>query len=628
MKNLFKFLFVTSLAVFAVSCEDYDDSKLSGRVDELEDRVDSHDALLAQLQANIKSLNDANAAFTALLNGGVITDVQTIDENGRTGYAITVVNSQGSTTYKIFNGKDGEDGEDGQPGAPGTPGTDGVDGTAPELTVKYEEETGRYYWVLDGDPLDDGQGGKVYASGEQGEKGDDGAPGVTPMFKAEEEDGQMYWWVSTDGKEMGAEDKKWEKLSPITGDVTTVSGANMEYNAGDQTVTFSLGDYSCKFDVMPVKFTVEGKDKTHFYNGETKTYTYEIGEQDAANYLVKVSLQNANGDFSVDIDSEKKQISVTANKAGAKNVVDVELVKQNGTCKHIYFEVAADASIVDFKYNNEVLLTGTEAGYSDAPIEITFDQALAKEVTFNVEVKTTLPDGSFTTIPETLMVESGKDSAEIDYTVDGSQLTAGTGYTLTVTLSTEDSEMIKLETDTYNAVLGSEMEEVELAGVNYSSPFDGYSHGEGGGPDALCDTNAGSFFGTWYWYDNVFTEYAQERKVYGLYIDVTLPEAIKAVQFQFQQRAGNGNVQEYTIGGSANGSDMQVIGKGSTTAGYTPGGVGDEDETGRYITPEGTTKVRFGATRAGNSDTTGEFVENGNPVPSMTLAELHVWVLK
>ena len=116
MKNLFKFLFVTSLAVFAVSCEDYDDSKLSGRVDELEDRVDSHDALLAQLQANIKSLNDANAAFTALLNGGVITDVQTIDENGRTGYAITVVNSQGSTTYKIFNGKDGEDG---QPGAAG-----------------------------------------------------------------------------------------------------------------------------------------------------------------------------------------------------------------------------------------------------------------------------------------------------------------------------------------------------------------------------------------------------------------------------------------------------------------------------------------------------------------------------
>ena len=621
MKNLFKFLFVTSLAVFAVSCEDYDDSKLSGRVDELEDRVDSHDALLAQLQANIKSLNDANAAFTALLNGGVITDVQTIDENGRTGYAITVVNSQGSTTYKIFNGKDGEDG---QPGAPGTPGTDGVDGTAPELTVKYEEETGRYYWVLDGDPLDDGHGGKVYASGEQGEKGDDGAPGVTPMFKAEKdastpEDQQIYWWVSTDG-----EGNEWQKLSPITGDVTTVSGANMEYNAGDQTVTFSLGEQSYTFDVMPVKFTVEGKDKTHFYNGETKTYTYEIGEQDAANYLVKVSLQNANGDFSVDIDSGKKQISVTANKAGAKNVVDVELVKQNGTCKHIYFEVAADANGTRFTYNNEVMITGEEAEYSADPIEIKFDRTLSGQVTFNVSVETTLPEGSHT-IPQTLEVESGSSSAQIDYTVDGTQLTAGTGYTLTVTLSTED-EMIGVD-GTYNAVLGSATVKQTLTEDNYKCPFTEGGLSDGNGLGALCDESADSFFGTfWNWFQELDT-YAQERKVYGLYIDVTLPEAIKAVQFQFQQRAYNASVKAYTIGGSAGGSDMQVIGSGSTTAEG-----GQTVTTNAFFAPEGTNKVRFGVTKGypGDNeidDTTGEIPHQGI-VPTMTLARLDVYVLK
>lgn len=626
MKNLFKFLFVTSLAVFAVSCEDYDDSKLSGRVDELEDRVDSHDALLAQLQANIKSLNDANAAFTALLNGGVITDVQTIDENGRTGYAITVVNSQGSTTYKIFNGKDGKDGEDGQPGAPGTPGTDGVDGTAPELTVKYEEETGRYYWVLDGDPLDDGQGGKVYASGEKGEKGDDGAPGVTPMFKAEKdastpEDQQIYWWVSTDG-----EGNEWQKLSPITGDVTTVSGANMEYNAGDQTVTFSLGEQQYTFDVMPVKFTVEGKDKTHFYNGETKTYTYEIGEQDAANYLVKVSLQNANGDFSVDIDSGKKQISVTAKKAGAKNVVDVELVKQNGTCKHIYFEVAADVRIMSFTNNNETLLTGTGAGYSDAPIGITFDLPLAETVTFNVEVETTLPDGSYTTIPKTLQVESGSDSAQIDYTVDGSKLTAGTGYTLTVTLSTE-SEMIALETDTYNAVLASEAKKQNLTKENYSSPFDGASeendpghiYNEGGSIAALCDGQASPHFGSAYWSVDAFTTYTEEIKEYGVWVDVNLPEKVKWVLFRFQQRKGNGKVVDYKIGVGADGSALKVAGTGTAE---NQDGAG-WNTTDAYPVPDGSQqKARFGVTRSDMGSLTD------TPVKSMAIAELEVWVLK
>lgn len=604
MKNLFKFLFVTSLAVFAVSCEDYDDSKLSGRVDELEDRVDSHDALLAQLQANIKSLNDANAAFTALLNGGVITDVQTIDENGRTGYAITVVNSQGSTTYKIFNG---------------------IDGTAPELTVEYEEETGRYYWVLDGDPLDDGQGGKVYASGEQGEKGDDGAPGVTPMIKADKdastpEDQQIYWWVSTDG-----EGNEWQKLSPITGDVTTVSGANMEYNAGDQTVTFSLGEQSYTFDVMPVKFTVEGKDKTHFYNGETKTYTYEIGEQDAANYLVKVSLQNANGDFSVDIDSGKKQISVTANKAGAKNVVDVELVKQNGTCKHIYFEVAADANGTRFTYNNEVMITGEETEYTPYPIEITFDKPLTKEVTFNVEVETTLPDGSSHTIPETLKVASGEDGAQIDYTVTCANLVAGTGYTLTVTLSTED-EMIGVD-GTYNAIFGSATTKVELTAENYSSPFDGASeendpdhiYSEGGSIAALCDGQASPHFGSAYWSVDAFTTYAEEIKEYGVWVDVNLPEKVKAVQFRFQQRDGNGKVVDYKIGVGADGSALKVAGTGTAE---NQDGAG-WNTTDAYPVPDGSQqKARFGVTRSNMGGLTD------TPSKSMAIAELEVLVLK
>ena len=106
-----------------------------------------------------------------------------------------------------------------------------------------------------------------------------------------------------------------------------------------------------------------------------------------------------------------------------------------------------------------------------------------------------------------------------------------------------------------------------------------------------------------------------------MWVDVNLPEKVKAVQFKFQQRNGNGQVRNYTIGGSADGSDMQVIGKGSTTANG-----GEEDATDPYYTPEGTNKVRFGVTYSSMGDLTG--TQGGGPAKSMALAELEVWVLK
>lgn len=612
MKRLI--FFVLGVMLAAACTDDYDDSALKDRIDGLEDRVDAHDALLKELRAAVDNFNATNAAFTKLLNNGVITEVTPFEDNGRSGLQFTVRTPEGDTTYKVYDGKDGQNGQNGQ---------NGQSGHSPQLGLASEDD-GRKYWTLDGEPLLY-EGQKVYATGERGEKGENG---VTPEFKVEKdaatpEDQQTYWWVSTDGKETEDPGKTWQKLTPITGEVTTVEGVNLSYDKAAQTVTFTLQEQSYTFDVMPSSFTVSNTDKNHFHNGQTRTYDYEIGDAGSSEYLVKASLQNANDDFSVRVDPLQKRISVTANKPGATNTVDVELVKQNGTCKHCYFEVFSDVSRAGFENNDEAVLTGSEAGYDDSPIRIGFDQSVRETLTFNVAVETTLPEGSYD-IPKTLEVTSGRSSAQLEYTVDGSKLTAGMGYTLSVTLSSE-SEFLEFESPVYKAVVGTEMVKMQLSADNYSSPFDGASevndpssaYAEGGGIAALCDGLSTPHFGSAYWSIDAFTTYSQEIKEYGVWVDVSLTETMKALKFRFQQRNGNGKVIEYKVGAGVE-ANLQVVGTGTAQNQQGEGW----NETAGYICPQGSNKARFGVTKSSQG------VLTESPKESMALLELEVYVLK
>ena len=223
MKRLLTLL----LASVLFGCgESYDDSALTGRVDDLENRVAKLEELCKQMNTNISSLQ---TLVNALQNKDYITSVVPITKDGETiGYTISFTQSAPIT---IYNGQDGKDGQDGKPGE------DGKDGSTPVIGVKQDAD-GIYYWTVNGDWLTDDSGNKIKAEGRDGQDGEDGKPGqdgndgqdgkpgedgedgqdgkpgedgkdgITPQLKIE--DG--YWYISyNDGA-------SWTQLGKATGD--------------------------------------------------------------------------------------------------------------------------------------------------------------------------------------------------------------------------------------------------------------------------------------------------------------------------------------------------------------------------------------------------------------------------
>ena len=188
------------------SCKDaYDDSELTGRVENLENRVQK---LEEQMNSNISSLQ---AILEALNNNDYVTKVVPIT-NGKKEIGYTIHFSKG-TSINIYHGQDGQNGQDGY---------------TPQIGVKQDSD-GIYYWTLDGEWMTDDSGNKIKAQGidgQNGQDGEDGAPGqdgkpgedgqdgkdgITPKFKIEDK----YWWVSYNN---GA---NWEKLGQAKGEDAT-----------------------------------------------------------------------------------------------------------------------------------------------------------------------------------------------------------------------------------------------------------------------------------------------------------------------------------------------------------------------------------------------------------------------
>lgn len=218
--------------LLASGCSDeYDDSALTGRVDDLESRVEKLEELCRQMNTNISSLQ---TLVTALQNGDYITSVTPVTSGGQTiGYTMTFKHALPITIYHGTNGKDGQDGTDGKDGQDGKNGTTPVIGVAPY--------NGVYYWTLNGTWLTDTSGNKIKAEGtdgrdgvdgrpgqdgedgkpgtdgkpgqdgddgQDGKPGEDGEDGITPQLKIENE----YWYISYDN---GA---SWTQLGKATGD--------------------------------------------------------------------------------------------------------------------------------------------------------------------------------------------------------------------------------------------------------------------------------------------------------------------------------------------------------------------------------------------------------------------------
>ena len=173
---------------------EYDDSALTGRVDNLESRVEKLEELCKQMNTNISSLQ---TLVTALQDNDYITAVTPVTNGSKTiGYTITFKKASPITIYHGTDGKDGQDGTD---------GTNGKDGVTPKIGVaKFE---GAYYWTLNGEWLTDASGNKIKAEGTDGQPGQEGKDGITPKLKIE--DG--YWWISYDNEQ------NWIQVGQATG---------------------------------------------------------------------------------------------------------------------------------------------------------------------------------------------------------------------------------------------------------------------------------------------------------------------------------------------------------------------------------------------------------------------------
>lgn len=287
MKKLFV-LAALSIAAILPSCsDDYDDTALRGRVDDLEDRVEQLETLCRQLNSDISSLH---TLVTALQQNDYVTGVVPVVSGGETvGYTITFTKSDPIT---IYHGKDGENGH------------------TPIIGVELVNDV--YYWTLDGAPLTDSTtGARIPASA---------SDGMTPQLRIEE----GYWQLSYDGSE-------WQQLGQATGDKGDTGAAggdsifsNVEDN--NEEVVFTLADGVTTIVIprrqtLAISFT-EG-DTLLFDINETQTIHYTITGGSDRN-IIKAEMQNLDDCYTLrttPTSTTKGTIAITATIPSMNNVI-------------------------------------------------------------------------------------------------------------------------------------------------------------------------------------------------------------------------------------------------------------------------------------------------------------------
>ena len=269
------FLFLTVLFLIPGCNEGYDDSELTGRVENLENKVQK---LEEQMNSNISSLQ---SIMEALENNDYITSITPIMEDGKEiGYTISFKKGNPITIYHGQNGQNGQDGK---------PGEDGQDGYTPQIGVKQDTD-GIYYWTLDGEWMTDESGNKIKAQGidgkdgqdgQDGKPGEDGQDGITPQFKIEND----YWWVSYD------DGITWKKIGQATvGDVTSIFKF---VTKNDKEVIFTLNDDTTI--VIPIAQKIE---ISFDYEGD------EVGISEGRTLYINYTLKNATDDVQVTASSD------------------------------------------------------------------------------------------------------------------------------------------------------------------------------------------------------------------------------------------------------------------------------------------------------------------------------------
>lgn len=244
MKKVLFFLFLTS---FFVGCNDFDDSDLWDSVNKLDQRVNTLETAVSQMNSDIGAMQ---TIVNALNNGRVVVSVDETDN----GYSITF--SDGSNIL-LKHGTDGTDGTDGTNGTDGADGADGVDGAHAPL-VGIGEENGVYYWTM----TIDGQ--TEWLTGASGEK----IP-VTGMSPVMGLDADEYWTVDYGNGPV--------QITGRNGDPVKASGGDSFFSNVEEDnncVTFTLSDQTTI--VVPkagsISYVISASEHEYWKCGETRTF--------------------------------------------------------------------------------------------------------------------------------------------------------------------------------------------------------------------------------------------------------------------------------------------------------------------------------------------------------------------
>ncbi len=563
------------------------------------------------LKLKIDGLNQTFKAITEMLNGGLITNVDSVtDATGKTGLIFTIQTySEASgaqiNTYTIWNGTDGKDGNDGNDGTDGKDGNDGAPGSTPQIGMEKEEATGLYYWTLNGEPMKDADGKLIYTS-------------KAPKLQIDNDgSGNSVWKVSYDD---GA---TWENLGVFTGNVVG-SSITVELDATGKNVIIKQ---TGKTDItIPI---VENKLKINFTNINAST-----GMKVMPNgvYLVNYTLENASANATVkaealdgtkNMDIEhipaEKKIKITV-KDQAKSDVILVHVYDGGMCMHTSFNIAPDPAIKAITIGEPEVLWELEAGSDDVEYQgtLTLPEAATEELTFSV-----IPAGTYSsdvfTIEPTVTIASGSPTGTYKVTAKRSAMTAGTAYTI-------PSIIFYRENADYH-VSGSVMMtagipvKINLTADMLSSKYTSSNVGDGDDISKLCDGDVNT-----YWGSNYQVSCPVGDATYGVYIDIALSQPLVGVKLRYATRSSNTATPKALVVGVSNMGDIWDILFTHDKNGLPTDGSAwwEGDKLHMLSSKLSFSKIRFGITKSsygGGSD----LITNSSK--STALSELEVYGL-
>ena len=372
---------VSVLVLFFTGCQEYDDTEIKGRVDNLESQVTELRLLVEKINSNLTSLV---TAVDALNNQDQIVSVEKLPAGN--GYTITF---KKSGTITIYNGEKGLDGKN------GTDGLDGKDGKSPVISISQDSD-GKYYWTLDGEwLLVNGQ--KVPATAEV----------TVPKIKVE--DGKFLF--STNGTD-------WV----VIGDAGT-SGIglikNVREDVENNSVIIELSDREIVIPKGQNFALVIKADEIGIKAGEIVNVEYSLISAD--NAIVRALPENGYTIKVNPISATKGQLSITAPSPVVDASILIVAVNGNGVMSGKILSIAegkldvkADATPVPAEGGSVTVEITTNLDY-----EIVIPEAAKTWITL-VETKALRTDNVTFSVAQN--TEATQRTAEVEVRVDGAKV--------------------------------------------------------------------------------------------------------------------------------------------------------------------------------------------------------------